>query len=473
VGGERVYPVSQATKETVLAQPPNDLIPTASKVEKSGRGGYGPGEAPRWEDYSKCIHCGLCLNSCPTYRVLGQEMDSPRGRIYQMIQVERGRLPLGEAFVRHMDLCLDCRGCETACPSGVQYGRLIEAARGQIEKYYRRPAVAAFLRKVFFRDLLPHPRRLEILGWLLRFYQRSGLERTVLASGLLRMLPGNLEPLARLSPRMEKPFFFSRLGTVVPAVGPRRYRVAFVAGCIANLAFAKLNEATLRVLARNGCEVVIPKGQGCCGALHVHAGWRDLARSLALKNIRAFNAGNFDAIITNAAGCGSVLKEYPELFEQVGREHYEEARRFSARVQDVSEFLAGIDLNRNFAPTNLRVTYQDPCHLGHAQRIRSAPRRLIQALPGVEFIELPEAEICCGSAGIYNVVHRDIAQNLLQSKMQRIDETGAEVILTGNPGCLLQLRAGVAASNQPNRRVMHVVELLDEAYGRGSNAAPF
>jgi glycolate oxidase iron-sulfur subunit len=465
--------VSRAVKETILSPPSNNLIPSASKAEKSsGAGGYGPGEAPRWTDYSKCIHCGLCLNSCPTYRVLGQEMDSPRGRIYQMIQVERGRLPLGEAFVRHMDLCLDCRGCETACPSGVQYGRLIEAARGQIQKYYRRPAAATFLRRVFFRDLLPHPRRLEILGRLLRFYQRSGLERAVLASGLLRIIPGNLEQVARLSPRMEKLFFFSRLGEVVPAVGPRRYRVAFAAGCIANLAFASLNEATLRVLARNGCEVMIPPGQGCCGALHVHAGWRDLAREMALKNIRAFNAENFDAIITNAAGCGSVLKEYPELFEQVGQEHYEEARKFSARVQDVNEFLAAVDLNCDFTPTNLRVTYQDPCHLGHAQRIRSAPRRLIQALPGVEFVELSEAEICCGSAGIYNVVHRDIAQSLLESKMQRVDETGADVILTANPGCLLQLRAGVEASSKPKRRVMHVVELLDEAYSRRPKIAP-
>lgn len=457
----------EAPRTTAPVETDSDSAgPANTKAKKAATSGYGPGEKPLWEDYSKCIHCGLCLNSCPTYRVLGQEMDSPRGRIYQMIQVERGRLPMGESFVRHMDLCLDCRGCETACPSGVQYGRLIETARGQIERYYHRPPVASLLRRIFLRDLLPHQRRLEALGKLLRFYQRSGLERAVLASGLLKILPGPLDKVARLSPRMEKPFFTSQLGITVPAIGPRRYRVAFVAGCIANLAFARLNDATLRVLARNGCEVVIPAAQGCCGALNVHAGMRDLARQMALKNIRAFGAENFDAIITNAAGCGSVLKEYPELFEQVEREHYEEAKAFSARLKDVTEFLAEIELNRDFKPIQLRVTYQDPCHLGHAQRIRSAPRRLITSIPGVEFAELPEAEICCGSAGIYNVVHNEIAESLLQAKMQRVDETGADVILTANPGCMIQLRAGAASSSNPQRRVLHVVELLDEAYGR-------
>jgi glycolate oxidase iron-sulfur subunit len=442
--------------------------------------GYGPGEAPRWEEYSKCVHCGLCLNACPTYRELGVEMDSPRGRIYQMIQVDRGKLPLGESFVRHIDLCLDCRACETACPSGVEYGRLVEAARGQIEKYYRRPIVNRILRRLFLQEILPHRSRLEILGRLLRLYQRSGVERAVLASGVLRLLPGNLDNAARLSPRMERPFFTQRLGAAVPAAGPRRYRVAFVAGCIANLAFARLNEATLRVLTRNGCEVVIPPNQGCCGALHVHAGMRDLARELALKNIRAFESGDFDAIITNAAGCGSVLKEYSQLFEHEQREHYEAAQKFSAKVQDVTEFLASIDFNRDLGVIKARITYQDPCHLGHAQRVRSAPRRLMAAIPELDFAELKEADVCCGSAGIYNVAHSEMAGRLLTSKMQRVDETRADWIVTANPGCLLQLRAGVATSTRPKRRVIHVVELLDEAYTafnvgarRGAVACPY
>lgn len=390
-------------------------------------------------------------------------MDSPRGRIYQMIQVEAGRLTLGESFVQHIDLCLDCRACETACPSGVEYGKLVEAARGQIETYYKRPPLAGLLRKLFFREILPHRRRLEVAGKILRFYQRSGLEKLVLASRLLKILPWNMERVAELAPRMEEPFFTERLGTVVSAVGTRRYRVAFFAGCIANLSFARLNDATVRVLARNGCEVVIPAEQGCCGALHVHAGIRDVARELAKKNIQAFRTDEFDAVITNAAGCGSVLKEYPLLFEEEERDYLEPARAFSAKVRDITEFLAGIELNKDFAVTRARVTYQDSCHLGHAQKIRAAPRKLLAAVPGLEFVELKESEICCGSAGIYNVVHNDLAEKILASKMRRIDETKADLILTANPGCLLQLRAGVSRAGG-ERRVLHVVELLDEAY---------
>jgi glycolate oxidase iron-sulfur subunit len=440
------------------------VIETKPGVRNLGSG-YGPGEAPRWADYSKCVHCGLCLNACPTYRELGVEMDSPRGRIYQMIQVDRGRLPLGESFVRHIDLCLDCRACETACPSGVEYGKLVEAARGQIEKYYQRPRREAWWREVFFRELLPHPRRLERVGRLLRFLQRAGLERLVAAGGALGLLPGRFVRLSRLAPRLEKPFFFARLGTSVPPAGERRYRVAFLGGCIANLAFARLNEATVRVLARNGCEVVIPPDQGCCGALHVHAGMRDLARRLARRNIEAFLAEDFDAIITNAAGCGSVLKEYPQLFEEVEPEWRERAAAFSARVKDVTEFLVACGFRRDFRAVAARATYQDPCHLGHAQGIWQAPRELIRAVPGVELVELKESEVCCGSAGIYNVVHDEMAERLLENKMRRLDETGAELILTANPGCLLQLRAGVARSPNRARRVLHVVELLDEAYG--------
>ncbi|HET9179918.1 MAG TPA: (Fe-S)-binding protein [Terriglobia bacterium] len=436
-------------------------IPTAS--------GYGPGEAPEWEYYSKCIHCGLCLNSCPTYRELGLEMDSPRGRIYQMVQVERGRLPLGESFVRHIDSCLDCRACETACPSGVEYGRLVESARAQINRYYSRSGIARHVRHVFFQKLLPDRKMLDRVGTLLWLFQQSGLETVLLKSGIPHLLSKRLGRVAALSPRMEKPFFTRRLGQVVKSEGDVRYRVAFFAGCIANLAFARLNDATVRVLVRNGCEVVIPEAQGCCGALHVHAGIRDTARELAKQNIRTFLDGNFDYFITNAAGCGSVLKEYPLLFEHEDREFYDRAREFSSRVRDVTEFLAGIEFNRNFGAIRSRATYQDPCHLGHAQRIRSAPRRLMAAIPGLELVELKESEVCCGSAGIYNVVQNEMADRLLKAKMQRVDETGAELIVTANPGCLLQLRAGVSRSGQ-QRRVLHVVELLDEAYGSGVQA---
>ena len=426
--------------------------------------GYGAGEAPEWDYYSKCIQCGLCLNACPTYRQLGTEMDSPRGRIYQMIQVERGRLPLSDSFVRHIDLCLDCRACETACPSGVEYGRLVETARGQIEHHYRRPRFEAGLREWFFGSVLPNRTKLERLGRLVRLYQRSGLETFVRKSGILRLFPGRLDRIAQLTPKMEKPFFGGELGKVIPAVGERRHRVAFHAGCIASLAFARINDATVRVLTRNGCEVVIPGEQVCCGALHVHAGWRDLARRLAQKNIQTFLDAGCDAVITNAAGCGSVLKEYPLLFEHEEKGWHGRAKQFSASVKDVTEFLADMELDRNLAPIKMRATYQDPCHLLHAQRVRSAPRKLLAAIPGLELIELKETEICCGSAGIYNVAHNEMSESLLAGKMQRVDETGADLIVTANHGCLLQLRAGVARSRNKRRRVAHVVELLDEAY---------
>jgi len=448
----------------------SEMIEVQDKaVSAPAAGGYGPGEAPEWEYYSKCIHCGLCLNSCPTYRELGLEMDSPRGRIYQMVQVERGRLPLGESFVRHIDSCLDCRACETACPSGVEYGRLVESARAQINQYYQRPGIARHVRHVFFQKLLPNRKILDRVGTLLWLFQKSGLEAILVKSGMPKLFSKRLGRVAALSPRMEKPFFTRRLGQVVRPDGPVRYRVAFFAGCIANLAFARLNDATVRVLVRNGCEVVIPEAQGCCGALHVHAGIRDTARELAKQNIRTFLDGSFDYFITNAAGCGSVLKEYPLLFEHEEREFYERSREFSSRVCDVTEFLAGIEFNRNFGAIRSRVTYQDPCHLGHAQHIRSAPRQLMAAIPGLELVELKESEVCCGSAGIYNVVQNEMADRLLKAKMQRVDETGAELIVTANPGCLLQLRAGVARSGR-NRRVLHVVELLDEAYRSGVQA---
>ncbi|MCZ6515377.1 MAG: (Fe-S)-binding protein, partial [Acidobacteria bacterium] len=286
-------------------------MPARKEEVSSGTssGGYGPGLAPAWEDFSKCIRCGLCLNACPTYRELGVEMDSPRGRIYQMVQVERGRLPLDQSFVRHMDSCLGCLACETACPSGVEYHKLIEAARSQIERFYKRPPITALLRRLFLQGLAS-PVFLKTAGLMLRWVQRLGIEAVMRRTA--KLFSRRLYNITRLAPRMDRRFFFEQLGTVAPAEGERRYRVAFFAGCIANLSFSELNEATVRVLARNGCEVVIPKDQVCCGALHVHSGVPGTARSLGRRNFKAFaelvDGGKLDAIITNAAGCGSVLK---------------------------------------------------------------------------------------------------------------------------------------------------------------------
>lgn len=418
-------------------------------------------EGPRQFDLDRCVHCGLCLNDCPTYRELGLEMDSPRGRVYQMIQVASGALPLGASYVEHLALCLACRACETACPSGVRYGRLIEAARAEIEQRVPRPWWVRLLRKFVFEHLLVSPATLRFAGGLLYLYQASGLQALVRSTGLLKPF-GALARLEPLTPAAERPFFFRNIGKTFPAEGPTRYRVAFLAGCIANVCFARLNEATVRVLQKNGCQVVVPAGQGCCGALHAHSGLLEEARKLARKNIDVCLAEDYDAIITNAAGCGSTLKEYPELLAD-DPAYRERAARFSKLMKDVTEFLCSIELNRNMGAVPLTVTYQDSCHLAHGQRIRLAPRRLLEAVPGLRFKEMPLSDLCCGSAGVYNVVQSEMAASILRTKIRCAEATAAEVIATANPGCLLQLRAGAALYGH-NQRVAHVVEILDEAY---------
>jgi glycolate oxidase iron-sulfur subunit len=426
-------------------------------------------DKPQQSDLDRCVHCGLCLNACPTYRELHVEMDSPRGRIYQMVQVSAGA-PISPSYIEHIDLCLACRGCETACPSGVQYGRLVEAARAEIETKITRPWRERLLRWLVFRKLLPSRRSLEIAGALMYMYQASGLKRLAALPGFL---PARLREVEALAPEIETPFFFAYYGKTLPAEGQRRYRVAFLGGCIANLSFARLNEATVRVLQKNGCDVTIPSSQGCCGALHVHAGIRDEARKLARRNIDALLKidalldGGFDAIITNAGGCGSTLKEYGELLEH-DAEYSEKALRFSALVKDVNEFLASIELNPPTRVLPLTVTYQDSCHLAHGQKIRSAPRKLLASIPGLELREMQLSDLCCGSAGIYNVVHTGMAMALLKKKMDNVNATGASMIAASNPGCMLQLRAGVQKFGQ-GQRVAHVVEILDEAYRAGGS----
>ena len=414
-----------------------------------------PALGPRQFDLDRCVHCGLCLNACPTYRELGLEMDSPRGRVYQMVQVAGGA-PITPSYIEHIDLCLACRGCESACPSGVPYGRMVEDARAQIETQRPRGWLATRVRSFVFHRLLQSRALMTSAGAALYLYQVSGLKALVRGMASIKML-GGLGDLAQLAPSVEAPFFFKEVGKTFPAEGERRYRVAFLAGCIANVAFARLNEATVRVLQKNGCEVVIPEGQGCCGALHLHSGMKDEARKLARRNVDAILDGGFDAIITNAAGCGSTLKEYGELLED------ERGKKFSALMRDVTEFLAGIELNRDMRPVNATVTYQDSCHLAHGQKVRTGPRKLLAAVPGLTFREMPGADICCGSAGIYNVVQNEMSMQVLASKMKSVNATNAGIIATSNPGCMLQLRAGVRLHGAA-QRVMHVVEILDEAY---------
>jgi glycolate oxidase iron-sulfur subunit len=421
-------------------------------------------DKPHQADLDRCVHCGLCLNACPTYRELGVEMDSPRGRIYQMARVAAGE-PINDTYREHIDLCLACRACESACPSGVPYGRLVEDARAEIETKTKRGWLARNVRAFLFGRLLPSSALLTAAGALLYLYQVSGLQRIVRALGLPRLF-GALGEREALLPDAEIPFFFREFGKTFPAQGKQRYRVAFVAGCIANVSFARLNEATVRVLQANGCEVVVPAAQTCCGALHVHAGIRDVARRLARKNIDAFTEGGFDAIISNAAGCGSTLKEYGELLAH-DSEHATRALHFSAMMRDATEFLASIELNTVMKPVNATVTYQDSCHLAHGQKIRNAPRQLLRAVPGVEFREMPMADACCGSAGIYNALHTDMSLKILEKKMGNVNAVHAQVVATANPGCMLQLRAGVRKWGKEGVRVAHVIEILDEAYGGG------
>jgi glycolate oxidase iron-sulfur subunit len=417
-------------------------------------------EGPAQADLDKCVHCGLCLNACPTYRELGVEMDSPRGRIYQMNAVAGGA-PITPSYMAHLDWCLACRGCATACPSGVPYGRLIEAARAEIEAQKRPSLWKRAASKLVFERLLPSRAALQATATALYLYQASGLQRLVRATGVLKLF-GNLADLEALSPHAEVPFFYRHLGKTFPATGERRFRVAFLAGCIANVAFARLNEATLRVLQRNGCEVVIPAAQNCCGALHLHSGLKEQARVLARNNIDAVLSEEFDAIITNAAGCGSTLKEYGELL--AGDDAYHDrTARFASKMKDVTEFLASIELNLEMGNVDAIATYQDSCHLAHGQKIKDAPRRLLRAIPGLTFREMPMADLCCGSAGIYNVLHTEMSMQILRHKMESIGLTGASLILTANPGCMLQLAAG-ARLYGTGQRVAHVVEVLDEAY---------
>ena len=421
-----------------------------------------PGLIPIYEDYARCIHCGLCLNACPTYRLWNLEADSPRGRIHQMIHVEQGEVPVTDSFVDHIDKCLDCRACETACPSGVEYGKLVEYARARIERDYQRPLLSRIARDVVYRRLLPFPKRIATLARLLRFYQRSGLQSLARATGILKLL--GVDKRERLLPRVDSNFFYDRLGKTFPAKGDRRARVAFFAGCVANVTFAELNAATIRVLTANGCDVVVPDGQLCCGALAAHAGIRDAACELARKNLRAFLLDDVDAVVTNAAGCGSTLKEYHHLFTPDEAE-YEPAAAFAKKTRDVTEFLAALGLSAPLKPLPLRVTYQDSCHLLHGQKVREAPRKLLRSIPGLDLVELPHSDICCGSAGVYNVTHTEASLELLAEKMRYASATQAQIIATSNPGCLLQMRAG-AEMHQTNQQVLHVIELLDQAITR-------
>jgi len=426
-------------------------------------------DRPSDKDLSQCVHCGFCLQECPTYLELGLEIDSPRGRIHLIRSLVDGRAEATPSLVRHLDLCLQCRACETACPSGVPFGRIMESGRAMLVQQGRVP-LAWRLRVFALRQLFPHPRRLALVFGLLRVYQRSGVQRLLRATRLLRVLPFGLADAESMLPSVPS----RRFRMPASRAGERRARqpvrrVALLTGCVMPLLYARTHEATVRVLERHNIEVVAPPEQRCCGALSLHAGDRRTARELARRNIDAFLDAGVDAVVVNSAGCGSALKEYGELLEHDGG-YAEKARRFSSLVRDVTEFLAEVGIERPRAPLPYRVTYQDSCHLVHAQRVRAAPRELLRVIPNIDLVELDAPDRCCGSAGVYSFAQREMSLRLLDDKMRDVAATGADVIATANPGCMMQLEAGLRRAKLPGR-VVHVVELLDEAYGGNASGS--
>jgi len=410
---------------------------------------------PSNEIIEKCVHCGFCLPVCPTYVLWGQEMDSPRGRIYLMKVAGEGTAEMTSNWVSHFDSCLGCMACITACPSGVDYGKLIEATRAQIERNTERSRGEKLHRRFVF-ETFTRPDRLRQMRWPLLAYQKTGLQAVVRGSGLLKLLPKKIRAMEALLPKLGPR---ETVAEVTPPAGTKRRRVGLLLGCVQREFFPQVNAATTRVLAAEGCEVVAPREQPCCGALLVHAGEEAAAVELAKRTIEAFERANVETIVTNAAGCGSNVKEYGHLLRDEP-EYAERAKVFAAKCKDVSEILAELEPRAKRSPLKLRVAFHDSCHLQHAQGVRSQPRSLLSKIPGLELAEIPEAAICCGSAGIYNLVQPDAANALGDRKAELIAPLKADVVATGNPGCLIQLQASLARHGW-KIPVVHTIQIVD------------
>jgi glycolate oxidase iron-sulfur subunit len=406
----------------------------------------------------ECVHCGFCLPTCPTYSLWGEEMDSPRGRIYLMKMASEGLVQLEETFVEHFDRCLGCMACMTACPSGVKYDKLFEATRAQIVRNYSPPLSERILRGMIL-SLFPNTGRLRVMAKFLWLYQKSGLQTLARSLGVFRILPARLRAVESLLPDLTRPGASARLPVRVAAKGETRLRVGLQLGCVQSVFFSDVNAATARVLAAEGCEVIMPPAQGCCGSLMMHSGWEKEGLERARALIDAFGADRVDVIVTNAAGCGSNLKNYGYQLRD-DPQYAAKGADFAARCKDISEVLAMLPPRAERGPLPLRVAYHDACHLQHAQGVRSAPREVLGTIPGLELLEVPESAICCGSAGIYNMMEPVPAQELGDRKVKNCVGTGAEMIASSNPGCLLQIQAGLARAGQ-SLPVVHLVELLD------------
>jgi glycolate oxidase iron-sulfur subunit len=407
-----------------------------------------PGNFLDEEKALACIHCGLCLSACPTYLETGNENDSPRGRIYLMRGMDSGRLPVAGAAVEHIDRCLGCRACEVACPSGVQYGALLEQTRDHIERNTRRSLWQTFLRRIAIEQVFPFPWRMRLALLPARIVRKLSLENE---------LPGFFREMLSLVPEQIRDF---PVPEISPPLTEKKGRVAVVSGCVMSVLFSRTNAVTVRLLSQLGYEVITPRNQVCCGALYAHSGRLGRARASARKNIDVFEAANADKIVINAAGCGSTLKEYGHLLHDDPK-YAARAVEFSKRVVDLTEVLArepALDVNPRLS--QYRTTYHDACHLAHAQRITIQPRELVMRAAGRNYVELPEADVCCGSAGTYNITEPELALRLQDRKIQNIIACGAEVVVTTNPGCILQMRAGLKKAGARDVKVIHIADYL-------------
>lgn len=413
----------------------------------------------------KCVHCGFCLQACPTYLETGLETESPRGRIALMKAVNEGRIGITPSVTRHWDLCIQCRACEVACPSGVPYGKLIESTMSQVNSRREKSWTTKIVSNIILKRIIPHRNRLLLIIKFLRLYQLTGIQKVLRNSGLLNLLSPYLSELEKSAPQVPATILETS-GQTIRAIGVKRSRVALLSGCIMPLVNGPEMEAVIRVLTRNGCDVIVTQNQVCCGAINSHMGDLQTTRTLAKRNIDAFLNSDVDAVIVASAGCGIRMKEYGDLLRN-DTAYASKAQTLSSLVKDIHEFLAELPIIPPKGHLNYQVTYQDSCHLSHAQRITEPPRMLLRSIPGIKLIEMDNPSKCCGAGGTYTITERDFSLRLLDSKIKDIDKTQASIVATANPGCVIQLQYGIKI-NCHNRTVKYVTDLLDESYSTES-----
>ena len=424
--------------------------------------GFDEVDKPQSSIINDCVHCGFCLSACPTYLETGNELDSPRGRIYLIKSVSEGKIPIADSLVKHLDLCLGCLACETACPSEVRYRDLIEKSRFQIELKHKRGILKRLYRWSIF-SLFPYSNRLKWLVPPSYLYNKLGIKKLISKTGILKKISSSLHEMHLMIPET-KSFLPKKLPEISKANGELKYKVAILTGCVQSTFFSETNEATVRVLNKNNCEVIIPEDQGCCGALSIHSGRLNEGRKFARKFIDLFYSLDVDYIIINSAGCGSSIKDYWELLKD-DSEYSKKAEKVSKKTRDLMEFLDEIEINSEMKELNLTITYQDACHISHGQKIKSAPRNILTKIPGISFVEMEESDRCCGSAGIYNLLEKDMSNKILNRKVKNVIKTNAHYIVASNPGCLIQIRKGLN-NNSLDIKTAHPVEILDMAYSK-------